>query len=171
MSEDHQFKPGNQFWKMRSKHGRDRIFKDPQTMLKACYEYFEYQSQQKWEKTDVIRGGENAGQQISHTVTTPFTIEGLCIFLDVNTVYFNHFENALNPDKSEIDNDFSKVITHVKEVIRKQKMEGASVGAFNANIIARDLGLTDKQEHDHKGGLTIKTSVKAKKKIDEIGDD
>jgi hypothetical protein len=42
---------------------------------------------------------------------------------------------------------------------------------FNANIIARELGLTDRQEHDHKGGLTIKTSEKSKKKIDELGND
>ena len=28
----------------------------------------------------------------------------------------------------------------------EQKFAGAAVGLFNANIIARDLGLTDKQE-------------------------
>ena len=38
------------------------------------------------------------------------------------------------------------IITRIREAIYQQKFEGASVGAFNANIIARDLGLADKQD-------------------------
>ena len=34
-------------------------------------------------------------------------------------------------------------------VIRTQKFEGASAGLLNANIIARDLGLSDKTELEH----------------------
>jgi hypothetical protein len=162
---------GNQFWKLRSKHGRDRIFKDPETLKNACYEYFEYINKQVWYKKDAIKGGERAGEIIDIPVSVPYTMEGLCIFLGVNTVYFNQFERSLDPENKEIDKDFSKIITHVREVIRKQKLEGASIGVFNANIIARELGLTDRQEHDHKGGLTIKTSEKSKKKIDELGND
>ena len=36
-----------------------------------------------------------------------------------------------------------------EETIETQQFEGACVGAFNANIIARKLGLADKQEVDH----------------------
>lgn len=43
-----------------------------------------------------------------------------------------------------------EVTTYVEEIIRTQKFEGAAVGAFNANIIARDLGLSDKKEIDGK---------------------
>lgn len=47
------------------------------------------------------------------------------------------------------DEDFLHVIARVEETIETQQFEGACVGAFNANIIARKLGLSDKQEVDH----------------------
>ena len=37
----------------------------------------------------------------------------------------------------------------MEETIETQQFEGACVGAFNANIIARKLGLSDKQEVDY----------------------
>ncbi len=33
---------GNQFWKLRSKHGRDKIFADPETMWEAACDYFQW---------------------------------------------------------------------------------------------------------------------------------
>lgn len=139
---------GNQFWKMRSKHGRDKIFATPQIMLDACYEYFEYQSRQSWVKID-YRGKENEMVQIP--TSSPFTLTGLCIFLGVNTVYFTHFEDGIKGKDDDMSKDFCKVITHVREIIYTQKFEGASTGAYNANIIARDLGLRDSQDITSKG--------------------
>lgn len=127
---------GNQFWKLRSKHGRDKIFATPEIMLEACNEYFEHQSNQVWNKVDYR--GKDANKVLIPT-SSPFTLTGLCIFLGVNTVYFTQFEK-------DCTKDFSKVITHIREVIFTQKFEGAAIGAYNANIIARDLGLIDKKE-------------------------
>lgn len=132
---------GNDFWKQRSKHGRDAIFSTPQMMLEAANEYFEYQSKRSWVKTD-YKGKDN--EMVEIPTSAPFTLTGLCIFLGVNTVYFNQFEK----DCSE---DFSKVITYIREVIYTQKFEGAAVGAYNANIISRDLGLADRQDHTTDG--------------------
>ena len=73
------------------------------------------------------------------------TLQGLCLYLDCNTVYFTHFEK-------DCSDDFNKVITRIREVIYKQKFEGAAAGFLNANIIARDLKLTDKTEIDHTTG-------------------
>lgn len=42
-----------------------------------------------------------------------------------------------------------EVLSRIERVIETQQFEGACVGAFNANIIARKLGLADKQEVDH----------------------
>ncbi len=44
--------------------------------------------------------------------------------------------------------DFFGVYTRISQIIRTQKFEGAAVGLFNANIIARDLGLADKQSSE-----------------------
>lgn len=146
---------GNQFWKMRAKHGRDKIFTDPKVLLAACEEYFEYQSGRAWYKQEAIKGGEFTGQIVSVPTASPFAIEGLCIFLGVNTKYFNHFESNLDLRK-ELDKDFSNIITYVRDVIYTQKSEGATVGAYNASIVARQLGLADKQEVDH----TVKIGAK-----------
>ncbi len=40
---------------------------------------------------------------------------------------------------------FFEVITRADQIIDQHQFEGASVGAFNANIIARKLGLADKK--------------------------
>ncbi len=55
-------------------------------------------------------------------------------------------------DDSTDDKDFLMVIARIEETIETQQFEGACVGAFNANIIARKLGLSDKQELDHTTG-------------------
>ena len=33
---------GNQFWKLRSKHGRDKLFTTPELLWQAACEYFEW---------------------------------------------------------------------------------------------------------------------------------
>ena len=129
------FLKGNNFWKSRSKHGRDKIFSTPEIMLDACYEYFEYQSKQVWNKID-YRGKD--AERVEIPTNPPFTLTGLCIYLGVNTKYFTEFEKNCSPE-------FSEVITHIREIIYTQKFEGASVNVYNSNIIARDLGLADKK--------------------------
>lgn len=156
---------GNQFWKMRSKHGRDAIFTDPNVLLEACYEYFDYTDTRKWYKREAIKGGDMAGQIIDIPMETPYSIEGLCLFLGVNSVYFNHFKSS---QTYEANIDFSKVITHVEEIIIKQQFEGATVGAFNANIIARKLGLTEHLDHSNKDG-TLKELIITRRVINEKG--
>jgi len=134
---------GNQFWKKRSKHGRDKIFGTPDILKDACYEYFDHQSQQTWDRID-FKGKEV--EEVKIPTASPFTLTGLCIFLDVNTNYFTDFEDNIKKGDDPNKNDFSRVITHIREIIYTQKFEGAAVGAYNANIIARDLGLADKTE-------------------------
>jgi len=132
---------GNQFWKARTKHGRDKIFKTPELMLDAAFDYFAWVEDNPLTKA-IIYQGVVTGQE---SLLRAMTIKGLCIFLHVNAVYFNKFESELDRDSAE-GKDFCKVINTIKEIIETQKFEGASAGLLNPNIIARDLGLTDKKE-------------------------
>ena len=66
------------------------------------------------------------------------TIGGLCLFLDIS------FETWSDWRKNRPD--LSDVITRAEQIIRTQKFEGASAGLLVPQIIARDLGLADKQE-------------------------
>jgi hypothetical protein len=132
---------GNQFWKARAKHGRDKIFKTPNAMLDAAFEYFSWVENNPLTKSIVFQGAVSGTEDLMRAMT----IKGLCIFWGVNTFYLNDFVGNLDLDKKE-DKDFSQVINTIKEIIETQKFEGASAGLLNPNIIARDLGLTDRKE-------------------------
>jgi hypothetical protein len=132
---------GNQFWKMRSKHGRDLIFSSPTLLWEACCEYFETTDERKWWKTEF--NGKDAIE--CHVPTdTPYTWTGLYIFLDIDHKTWVSYESK---------EDFVPTCTRVRNIIYTQKFEGAAVGAFNANIISRDLGLADKQETKFNGDV------------------
>ena len=74
----------------------------------------------------------------------------LCIYLDISTTCWEVYKNR---------DGFKAVTTRICEIIRAQKFQGAASEFFNANIIARDLGLSDKQEHTGKDGGPIESSV------------
>ncbi len=128
---------GNQFWKARSKHGRDLIFKDAETLWEACCEYFE------WVDANPIKQDRQfafQGKVIHDSVEKmrAMTFGGLCIFLDIDDDTWTNYKKR---------EDFFGVVTRVERIIQTQKFEGAAAELLNANIIARDLGLTDKSAY------------------------
>lgn len=148
---------GNQFWKLRSSHGRKQLFETPELLWEAACEYFEWCDEHPWVKVE--NKTKTNGVEITETPTArPYTISGLCIYLDCNIQYFRDFKKRLKYN----DDDFSLIITRIEEIIYTQKFEGAAVGSFNANIIARDLGLKDESKIDHTnagGKFESKTEV------------
>lgn len=146
---------GNQFWKLRSKHGRDKLFETPELLWEAATEYFQWCEDNPLIEIDFK--GKDA-TEVHMPKMRAFTIHGLCIYLDCNTKYFNDFKAANHEG-------FSEVLTRIMEIIYNQKFTGAAAGFLNPNIIARDLGLRDSKEVEHKlpedqifeiGGQTIK---------------
>ena len=130
---------GNQFWKLRSKHGRDTLFESPEMLWQAATEYFEW-----CEKNPLIEidfKGKDA-TEVRIPKMRAFTLEGLCLYLGCNTAYFRNFKVV---DK-EKEQEFNAVFTRIYETIYNQKFTGAASGFLNPMIIARDLGLRDKQE-------------------------
>jgi len=127
---------GNQFWKLRSKHGRDKLFETPDLLWEAAVEYFEWCDANPLIEID-FRGKDS--NKVELPKMRPYTIQGLCLYLDTNTQYFNQFEAANHKD-------FSLILSRIRETIYNQKFSGAAAGFLNPNIIARDLGLVDKKE-------------------------
>jgi hypothetical protein len=143
---------GNQFWKARSKHGRDKIFASADLLWKACEEYFEWvENNPLWEtKLFAYQGDVSEG-------TIPkmraMTIGGLCIFLDIDQATWFAWRKR---------EDFCNVTARAEEVIRTQKFAGAAADLLNANIIARDLGLKEATAHEHTspdGSMTPKGNI------------
>lgn len=130
---------GNQFWKLRSKHGRDKIFTDPEILWEAACDYFEWCESNALIEID-FRGKD--ANEVELPKMRAFTWEGLELFLDIHSLRdYKTKENY---------KDFAQVITRIEKVIWNQKFTGAAAGFLNPNIIARDLGLADKKEVDRK---------------------
>ncbi len=126
-------------WKLRSKHGPKKIFKSPKLLWEAACEYFKHTDDRKWIKKDWV--GKDA-KEVDRESSAPYTLAGLCLYLGVNEAYFRQFTDNTK------DKSFSTVINQIKQVIYVQKFEGAAVGAFNANIISRDLGLKEHTQNE-----------------------
>lgn len=142
MAEDKRI--GNQFWKKRAKHGREKIFKTPKELWDAAVEYFEYTDTRTIDKID-FKGKDN--KRVAIPTSVPYTIMSLCIFFDTHSSYWRNFKRECKEKELK---DFSAVIKRIEEIIYNQKFEGAAAGQYNANIIARDLGLKDASEIDLK---------------------
>lgn len=133
---------GNQFWKLRSKHGRDKLFKTPQLLWEAACEYFEWCEEHPWQKQETTI--KPHGEEIKTIPTErPYTITGLCLYLNASESFWKEFRSNCRENDEK---DFLSIITRIDDIIYTQKFEGAAVGAFNSNIIARDLGLKDQKE-------------------------
>jgi len=136
---------GNRFWELRSKHGRDKLFATPELMWEAASEYFEWCVDNPLIEIDFV--GKDA-TQVEKPKMRPFTMQGLCGYLDCNVNYFNQFAESLKGKEDKISRDFSLILTRIRETVYNQKFSGAAAGFLNANIIARDLGLIDKVQSD-----------------------
>lgn len=142
---------GNRFWRARAKHGRGTAFKDANHLWESACEYFEWvEDNPLMEAKAFSFQGESWIENIPKM--RAMTIEGLCIFLGVNSKYLSQFESDLDLSCQK-DKDFSHVINDIREIIKTQKFTGAAADLLNANIIARDLGLSDKKELEHGGTI------------------
>lgn len=134
------FQKGNQFWKLRSKHGRDKLFNTPELLWEAACEYFEWIDENPLIEVDYV--GKDA-ERVERPHIRPYTLHGLVLYLDASTSYWKEFRKAC---KEKNENGFLSVITRIEEIIYRQKFEGAATGFYNANIISRDLGLKDSSD-------------------------
>lgn len=136
------FTAGNQYWNRRSKHGKDAIFSSPNIMKESMAEYFITHlnpDNHQWAKKEwkIVNG---KAKLVEIKLIPPYTWEGVCLFLHVSTGYFRAFKSTLKQDDPQRA-DYLSVIEWADNIIRENKFHGASVGAFNANLISYDLGI------------------------------
>lgn len=130
---------GNQFWKARTKHGRDKLFSSPEILWEACCEYFEWVENHPLKAAELVKYQGRARLRRVPRMRA-MTIGGLCVFLGIHRGTWNEWRKV---------DDYSEVVTRVEEIIYDQKLTGAAADLLNANIIARELGLKDAQSVEH----------------------
>lgn len=146
---------GNQFWKLRSKHGRDKLFESPNLVWGAACEYFQWCVDNPLMSIEQSRGArtkkdteitQDGVQEVDTGLIElpkmrPFTWEGVAMYCHCDVKTLRNYGK-----EDEKNKDFLPIITRIREVVYRQKFEGAAAGFFNSNIIARDLGLSDKKD-------------------------
>lgn len=124
---------GNNYWTQRLVHGAPRKFESAEELWSQFAQYAE---------------GRMACEMNRQPL--PLTIASFCLELGVTQQTWQVWRKDRN--------DLSSVIARIDETIRDQKLSGAMVGAYNHNIVARDLGLADKSELTGKDGEPIAVS-------------
>jgi hypothetical protein len=116
-------------------------------MWEAACEYFEWCEDNPFyeSKPMVTSNGGNEGSSIEMAeipIKRPFTLEGLCLYMNASSAYFRVFKSEERAKKE----DYLTVINAIEETIANQQFSGAAAGFFNANIIARKLGLKEQTD-------------------------
>ena len=105
--------------------GRPKIY-TPKTLWEEALAYFEFQDNEKWIRKEVIKGGDMAGSVIEVKLTTPYSLVGLYLFLDIEESTFRKYRESYGKE-------FKRICSRILSVIYKQKINGATVGEFNHN--------------------------------------
>jgi len=129
---------GNQFWKLRRDFDGDGKKLSVEQLFERSQEYVVYCINNPLIEID-FRGKDATPVELPKM--RAMNKYGLCHHLGIA---FNTLESWKSDPK------YLHVITQVEQMMYAYKFEGAAAGMLHANIIARDLGLTDKKELDHK---------------------
>lgn len=136
---------GNKFWLLGEQPGRGRSIKTPDELWEKAADYFKHVIE------NPIIAQENKGTKNVNQVEfiRPFTQEGLCRHLNISQQTYRNLRKK---------KEFIEVVHAIDLHIRNQKFEGAAIGIFSHNIIARDLGLRDSvdQKTEHTGEIKFK---------------
>ncbi len=155
---------GNQFWKLRNKHNQKILFESPELLLQSAYEYFEWSDKHNWYKQEPIKSGAECGRIIDIPIKRPYSISGLCTYLNCSQNYFNKF-------KRKCEGEFIEIINRIDNIIETQQFEGAVTGIFNPSIISRKLGLKEQADITSNGEPLFQIEVidnKTKKELNTL---
>lgn len=144
---------------MAKKRPVGRPFKfSPEEFELAWQQYFTWVDDNPWIKNEAVKSGELAGTIIQIPTARPYSEVGFCAFHNLGEKYITELDHTLQKHAKDKDSknkdeaaELSNILTQARARCRAQKFEGAAVGAFNANIIARDLGMADNQNVKHDG--------------------
>jgi hypothetical protein len=131
---------GGKFWIVRARWRDGSAFNSPQLLWQSACEYFEWCQANPWQLAG--KNGEPT------TRVRPMSLGGFCLFIGYHRKYLSHFKRTCNAA-------FMNTITRIEDTIATHKFEGAAVGAFNPQVIVRDLSLFDMISTEDTGEVTI----------------
>lgn len=121
--------------------GKQKYIETPELLWQYFEEYVAYENSRPWLKREYI-GKE--GREVDTPLQVPITFEGFELFLADKGIIEDLGHYSQNLDNRY--DDYVPIITRIRKFCFAQNFKGAAVNMFNANIIARKLGLVEKTE-------------------------
>ena len=134
----------NEFWKLRKDMTEDGRKLSVAQVVEKAQEYIDFCIENPLQEID-YRGKDMTMVELPKM--RAMTLRGLYHWLVIDATTWAEWRD---------DKKYSHIIARIENLIYTYKFEGAAAGQLNPNIIARDLGLADKQE---------KEVTKVKKKV------
>lgn len=150
-----------------NRKGTSKLFTPAQLFTKAN-DYFEATAHNPILSPQLLTGGQSAGTVIDVKKPRMYTIEGLCLYCKVNTKYLNDLEDQIKGKEDEESEQYSHVITYIRDVIRQQRFENAAVREFDAMFIAKLEGIKDSVEHSGEIKQTYTEIVFQTRQVEDI---
>lgn len=113
----------------------------PETLLAKFNEYVKFNADNPWKIGELLKDPKKfKAKEVHKTAIPPLTQGMFQVFAGINR---STWDNLTKKPQ------FFAVTEHILETIRGHKFAGASIRVYDSNIIARDLGLVDKQSIDN----------------------
>lgn len=121
--------------------GRPKLIDSPDHLLALFKEYQDYCKANPVLKEDYV--GKDA-RKVYRELERPLTWDGFECYLSDKEIIEDLGDYERNKDGRYTE--FATIVSRIKRYINTDQFTGAAVGIYQQNIIARKLGLADKQE-------------------------
>ena len=118
-----------------------KYIETPEKLWELFCDYVKKEAESPMFKTEYV-GQE--GDKVQTPLQVPITFEGFeCYVADLGII-----QDLGDYSKNDDDRytDYAPIITRIRENCFVQNYKGAAVGLFNANLVAKKLGLVEKQD-------------------------
>ena len=121
---------------------KKKYIESPERMWKLFTDYVKHEASNPMFKVEYV-GKE--GEQVNTPLQVPITFEGFeCYVADLEII--NDLGDYVS-NKGGAYGEYSTIITRIQKNCFAQNYKGAAVGLFNANLVAKKLGLAQVTEN------------------------
>lgn len=147
--------------------GTTKLF-TPTQLYNEANEYFEKCSNNPILSEQLLTGGQRAGEVIQVRKPRMFTMQGLCLSMNINTQYIYDLGEQIKDKEDEASRQYSFVIAYIRETISQQRFENSAVREFDGAFIAKLEGLKDSIEHSGEIKQTYTSIVFQTRNVEEV---
>lgn len=134
----------------------------PEELLDKFDEFLDWASNNSVYKSDVIRSGVNAGNELKIKCERALILEDWFTYAGIVKSTWSNYKNK----KSKLDDDspqemideankYLNVTTLISTICYAQKKQGALNGIYNPNIVAFEMAKYENPENQEKGSMVL----------------